>query len=635
MVALLWTGLLYVGSLPLPAKQQGPQPDRWKSFATANYAPALVVGRGRLWVGGGGVHSYDPSSGQWKHYFTEDGLISNAVHDLAVDEERGLLWVATSDGAARLDLETDAWTRFTFGTDPHLNHLEAVALQQQNQGSTVWFGGRGGALIQMADPQPRFFSLPPEDPARWIRALEVDPRTGWLWCGTEAGVRTFDPAGERWRTVTARGWVNDVLLLAERREVWIATDGVQCYGLDSSRRASVALPQGAEEALALARDQESLWVGTSQGLLRRPLPAGPWQRFQRQEGLPHAVVSALTIEASSGTLWAATGRGVAQFDRRWQRWASIGPPQRLGHNAVNDMVLDPRGHILWFGTDGGGVSGYWQDTGSWRTLASEDGLPSLQVRALEWQADARRLWIGTLAHGAAIFSAGGHPLLRLNTARGLPGDTVSAIAWDPARSQVWLGMWGSDGGLACYDLRTGTLRTFTWREGLVHPSVTSLALDGERWLWVGTGGGVSRLDRLTGSWRSFTMAEGLANNAVLTVAVDRTQEAVWFTTENGLSRYDQRQDRWQSWNVTEGLVAPVAISLALQGSRAWLGTEGFGVQCLDPQRGFLAHLTTADGLASNMVLSILVDPSRQEVWFGTLDGGASRYRPSPESTPEP
>jgi len=636
----LGISLLYVECLPGQAgKERSRHSGSWESFASANYAPALAVGWGRLWVGGGGVRSYDPATGRWRSSYTEDGLPSNAVNDLAGDEEQGVLWVATSDGAARFDPASGSWTPFTFGSDPNLNHLESVAVQRRNPEPAVWFGSRSGTLIRIAASHlpPRLFPLPPGDPARWIRALAVDPRTGWLWCGTDSGVRTFDPAGERWRTITPQGWVNDVLLDAERREVWVATatDGVQRYDLDSCRRTSVTLPGRAGEALALARDRESLWVGTSEGLFRRSLPAGPWQRFQRKEGLPHPVVSALVTEASSGTVWAATGRGMARFDRRRQRWVSLGPPQQLVHNDINDMVLDSPGNTLWFGTDGGGVSGYRRDTGGWQTLDAEDGLPSNQVRSLEWQADARRLWIGTFAHGAAALPAGGQPLLQLHTAQGLPSDTVSAIAWDPARGQVWLGMWGSDGGLACYDLRTGMLRTFTWRDGLVHPSVTSLALDGGRWLWVGTGGGVSRFDRSTGAWRSFTMDDGLVNNAVLTVTVDPVQEAVWFTTENGMSRYDRRQDRWQSWNVADGLVAPVAISLALQGPRVWLGTEGFGVQCLDPQQGPLAHFTTADGLASNTVLSILVDPSQQELWFGTLGGGASRYRPSPENLPSP
>lgn len=182
--------------------------------------------------------------------------------------------------------------------------------------------------------------------------------------------------------------------------------GPQCYDLDSSQKASIVLPLKAEEALGLARDRESLWVGTSRGVLRRPLSSGTWQRFRRKNGLPHPVVSALGADPSARTVWCATGRGLARFDQHRKRWMGIGPPQQLIHNAVNDMVLDAQGNTLWFGTDGGGISGYHRGTGSWQTITAEDGLPSDQVRSLEWQNVPRRLWARTLAHRVASFAPG-------------------------------------------------------------------------------------------------------------------------------------------------------------------------------------------------------------------------------------
>jgi len=59
-----------------------------------------------LWLGtvGDGLIRYNPVDSTQTVYTEANGLVSNAVSDLSIDRERGVLWIATAKGISRLDL---------------------------------------------------------------------------------------------------------------------------------------------------------------------------------------------------------------------------------------------------------------------------------------------------------------------------------------------------------------------------------------------------------------------------------------------------------------------------------------------------------------------------------------------------
>ncbi len=67
----------------------------------------------------------------------------------------------------------------------------------------------------------------------------------------------------------------------------------------------------------------------------------------------------------------------------------------------------------------------------------------------------------------------------------------------------------------------------------------------------------------------------------------------------------------------------VVNDLAIEGDTIWTATNGDGVIRWRRSDGSMTQLTTADGLASNKVRAIAVDPAGHK-WFGT-EGGASYF----------
>ena len=125
------------------------------------YMRAYAVQGDRLWVGtwGDGVVVY--TGNDTKNYNSKntrsvpelsDGLISDCITTLAVDERGGRVWIGTNDGLSSCNLEAADWKRYT---------------------------SKDGL------------------PNDVIRDVAIDDK-GLVWVGTPSGVSSFD--GESWKT---------------------------------------------------------------------------------------------------------------------------------------------------------------------------------------------------------------------------------------------------------------------------------------------------------------------------------------------------------------------------------------------------------------------------------------------------
>lgn len=166
-----------------------------------------------------------------------------------------------------------------------------------------------------------------------------------------------------------------------------------------------------------------------------------------------------------------------------------------------------------------------------RSWTRADGLPDAPVTSI-LQSREGYLWIGT---GAGLVRFDGA------TFRGVPlqengSNIVTSVTslYEDGSDQLWVG--SQNHGLFC--IAEGTVAHYGKDAGLPHDNVTSLAMDAERRLWVGTPEGACRLDgrRFT----SFTTSDGLPDDAIIGLHRARSG-AVWITTRAGVCKFDQNR----------------------------------------------------------------------------------------------
>jgi signal transduction histidine kinase/ligand-binding sensor domain-containing protein len=170
------------------------------------------------------------------------------------------------------------------------------------------------------------------------------------------------------------------------------------------------------------------------------------------------------------------------------------------------------------------------------------------------------------------------------------------------------------------------VQRFTTDNGLIHPTVTAIAEDGDGFLWVGSQGGLARWDgyRFRAYRPDPKNPHSLPDNNVTRMYAD-PKGRLWIgTMSGGLARYDPGQDQFIRYPVGPGGLSGVRVS-AIDGDGAcglWIGTPN-GLDHLDPETGALRHLRHVDqapgGLPGNAISAVL--HSRDgALWVGTAKG---------------
>jgi ligand-binding sensor domain-containing protein len=121
---------------------------------------------------------------------------------------------------------------------------------------------------------------------------------------------------------------------------------------------------------------------------------------------------------------------------------------------------------------------------------------------------------------------------------------------------------------------------------------------------------------------------------VLAVALDEPNGVVWGGTDAGLVRWDRRSGARDTFTTRDGLAADRVTDVALDADGSvWLAHDDLLGGSTNPAGGAgVSHrstlgnwsrVTTADGLASNVVYAIEQAPDGA-MWFGTIDGASQR-----------
>ncbi len=324
-----------------------------------------------------------------------------------------------------------------------------------------------------------------------------------------------------------------------------------------------------------------------------------------------------------------------------ERWQTYTKTDGLDSSAVFSVFVDDQNNI-WTGTDTGvnrlDTNGEWTSyefpVGDVTTSAVVEIDSDLQDRI--WVAlRPERIEQGWVGGGAAVLISEEQDRWEIYTSEsGLVSNLVTTLAID-AQNRVWIGTDGS--GVSVLEQATQQWVNYTENDGLLNNTVQAILFDSEGNIWLSTGysgsvtSGVSTLAAGSEKWETFTSpdfvnaSDGLASSLVLAIAEDRTGD-IWFGTYAGVSVLNPDTNSWTNFNsqnsgLTEQTVQAIAID---DSNNKWFATVDFS----DEESGAVGFLssendwrvfTEDDGLASNRVLDIAID-QQGNTWFATTQG---------------
>ncbi len=390
----------------------------------------------------------------------------------------------------------------------------------------------------------------------------LQTRDGYLWVGTSSGLARFD--GMKFTLMSPEhsrsNSIISVTALCEDSvgRLWIGTqDGGLLYCENG-----IVTPFIAGESFrsltinSIADTGSALWVGSGSGLFR--LEEGRTTQFTTKDGLPNNFISNVHL-ARSGTLWITTRGGMCQFTNN-QLVVVPFQTDNPGRNPESLGVYEDRRGQHWaFGDT------YLVNLEDGKHL-NHFGAGGSRIWSL-CEGRNGELWIGT--SGEKLYCFAGEKFMLPTLYNGELNSDVRAICED-RQGNLWLGTY-SDGLVR---LQPRNIRVLDAGAGLPTRPAVCLALNSQGRVWIG----FDHSGIFKGTHANFESIsdEGLPN--------------------------------------LQNLVSSICVAAE---SNVWIGTMGAGLYCMAGQR--CLHLTSADGLPDNNVLSLATDAGGT-VWVGTTAG---------------
>ena len=545
--------------------------------------------RGFLWFGTqNGLNRYDGY--QFTTYLPAQFITSLA------EDAKGILWVGTlSNGLNALSLKEGSLSRFA---PPDLPATSITALATDPEGN-LWVGAGRDGLFLLA-------------PAGGVKAVTPDnittlswSHTGRLLVGTlDEGVRVLEPGTNLWTNYqTSPGPVRAVLQdRAGRLWVALAGSGVEMLDLSTGRWTRWRQKSGvlsSDDIRALAEDSKGhLWIGNNQSGIDVLNPStGEARHYRSQPGdrlsLSDNKVQALKFD-SQGVLWVGTNsQGVARSTAGNSRFTMHVNSSTESMANLTSALADAGQGKLYLGTWGAGFFVYDRLTGSYRNWKSvptdsrtlfNDSIWSIYVDSQS------TVWVGTELAGLQTFDPATGQFHRyalpMVPSDGLFSNNGISSIVEADKDHLWLGSVGS-GGLIYFN-KNGTYERFLHDDSdpgsLVNNNVTSLALEPDGTLWVGTSGGLDRRDtsgRITHYRHDSSDSASLPDDFVISLSY-RPDGQLWVGTQIGLSLLDPGTGQFQSFALKKNGVPGMVFGLLPGFNKQVWGTTGSSVFQVEP-----------------------------------------------------
>jgi signal transduction histidine kinase/ligand-binding sensor domain-containing protein len=415
---------------------------------------------------------------------------------------------------------------------------------------------------------------------------EARTQPGFLWVGTQEGLRLFDARRDAFVSWESRIGSNRLLLtepiwsIAEIAPgiLWIATTKQGLFEVDVNRRRITHHPHNPDN------------------------PSGVGDNW---------VTSILADRSGVAWLGLLTG-GISKTLRDSYPFHFVGYDPHNQHGLRDHdvtAILEDRSRVLWVGTRKGGLH---------RSL-----VPT----------------------GTEAFRFRQYPTVR-DDPRHLPDPYVKAIHED-RRGSLWVGLWATPGGLFRADAQREFFARFSHDSlnpnSLASNLVRVIRDDAEGYLWIGMTGGLSRihLDSLSSATFYNYPSRGLPTNSLsqddvfsLLISERKKEKEVWVGTyAGGVNRLDPQKGEFTHYRhdpAATHYICSDRITTVYEDRRGniWAGTL-IGLAWLDRQGDGTARFECfgeEDGLLHNHALAILED-DHGRIWISTL-GGLSRFDPS-------
>jgi len=553
-----------------------------------------------------------PDRGRWENIDYLDGLLSNWVSDILIDDNNNI-WFACWTGISIFNgIEMKSLTPKDGLPTAPINELF------KDSKGNIWAGAfttKSSDLgLVKIDPEMNItpFYYSEEVPIQSVVAIAEDEFGRMIFGGT-AGLTILD--GE--------DFIN-----------YDYADGMANGGVR-----------------AILVEGKNMWIGTNIGLAY--YNGKKFRTYHYVDGLPANTINKI-VKSPKGEIWIATQNGISIYDG--MSFKNISLLKGLNTRAVNDIYFDDNGEILIATQQG--ISKLREDG----TFYKLDPVRTGHDKVLTGIYDIKKskdgmYWFAGFNYGAWKYDPSSIRNLTENDS--IPNAQKTKMIIDSDQT-----LWVSTSGQGIFEIKNEKLqKIYNMEDGLRSNNVRDLSMDNYGNLWIATNRGISMFNGK--NFKNYTESDGMPSENVGSITVDKNG-TIWFITPEGLTSYDGSE--FSTFGEKNGIKvragandpdvyasndgsiviaqSPIGVTIFKDGisktlskedgltdtrvqdidfdskNNIWIGTDGGGVFKYDGSK--MEHFDVEDGLAHSETYDVYVDDN-DKVWVGTFGAGVSFY----------
>jgi len=408
----------------------------WTTFTNHKDVKDIVKVGNTLWVGtSGGLLKWDLESETHEKYTTSDGLISNQISQVAIDD-LGNAWITTTRGISVLHTNGEI-TNYTTADGLLYNDISSVVIDSEGNkwfGTNVSYETNGLMKLDLAgnwtiyNPEEFLYNTRLEH-----LAIDADDN---IWIATHAGVLRFNN-DETWTVIATHSQtepsIYNEIALDDSGDFW----GVNNYG-GVTHYDFAGTPTFFDESdgvphytFSIYIDEDNIkWFSSTAGLskmdINNEVTTYPFEKEIH------------TIYVENDKVWSGTEDDIDILYE--EEWNSLISEDGFLSNDVRDVEIAEDGTVF-FATQKG-IPTYSTDNG-WSTYSTESGIACGNSHSILATTDNRLV----ISHLYNCFPNPGISEINLETEEGfsIENDTfgLSISLYEDASGNTWIGYFNS------------------------------------------------------------------------------------------------------------------------------------------------------------------------------------------------
>jgi signal transduction histidine kinase/ligand-binding sensor domain-containing protein/DNA-binding response OmpR family regulator len=590
--------------------------------------------------------------GQRARLFSTDSEISNSlVYDI-VQDQKGIIWVATEDGLNQFNGSKIKIYR----EDPQregaiLNNFVRDIFEDKS--GNLFFGFFNGLQLYHRE-EDRFYPIPllleHNSPCPAHVLTMTERRNGDILIGSSGfgvfllGEEDGKLKGRRINNLVPSNFIN-FLFEDNQENLWISTQDKGLFMIGPQGGEPVQFPSTGNDISSICQDKQGhLFVGSlSAGLFKFNFSnqtfenAGTWGK----EKMP---VKVLFPSEDHELIIGTDGKGAVVFNTTENTFSDLNfnvSNFDLSQAKIHAITKDQAGNI-WLGVFQKGVvliPSYINNFQYIGYQSVKNNIIGSSYVASVFIDRKGMLWVGTDGGGIYRIARETSPIPQFFPTQPLqsaPGNVM--CIFQDHQDDIWIGSYFD--GLAKLNRKTNQfeyIRNFVNENGIPITRVTDIIQDDQKTLWISTLGfgiyaynlsnnSIIHYNGRPNAYHVNDAVNAMHNNWINCIMVSADNK-IYLGTVDGISVFDKSAKIFTPLNDLFPLLSGKFIHTFYENDEGgiWIGSSE-GLFYLNPARTDLRAFHTRDGLPSNIICSIQEDAQRQ-LWIST-NYGISRLDPN-------